>query len=123
MSGIRLGCRSSECDIPGRSGFLAGGSTPFAPTFPFAKGFTMKRTLLISALLTTLSLAACDRPTVVNVPATPVAVPGPAGPQGEPGSQGATGYQGNEGVQGETGQPGDGTTVIVVPAEAAAPAN
>ena len=83
----------------------------------------MKRTLLISALLATLSLAACDRPTVVNVPATPVAVPGPAGPQGETGSQGATGYQGNEGIQGETGQSGDGTTVIVVPAESAAPAN
>jgi hypothetical protein len=83
----------------------------------------MKRTLLISALLATLSLVACDRPTVVNVPATSVAVPGPAGPQGEAGSQGATGYQGNEGIQGETGQSGDGTTVIVVPAEAAAPAN
>jgi hypothetical protein len=83
----------------------------------------MKRTLLISALLATLSLVACDRPTVVNVPATSVAVPGPAGPQGETGSQGATGYQGNEGIQGETGQSGDGTTVIVVPAEAAAPAN
>lgn len=83
----------------------------------------MKSTLLISALLATLSLAACDRPTVVNVPATPVAVPGPAGPQGETGSQGATGYQGNEGIQGETGQTGDATTVIVVPADAAAPAN
>ena len=46
----------------------------------------MNHTLLISALLATLSLAACDRPTVVNVPATPVAVPGPAGPQGEAGS-------------------------------------
>jgi hypothetical protein len=83
----------------------------------------MNRTLLISVLLATLSLAACDRPTVVNVPATPVAVPGPAGPQGATGSQGATGYQGSEGVQGETGETGDGTTVIVVPAEAAAPAN
>ncbi|HWR78173.1 MAG TPA: hypothetical protein VN283_13305 [Thiobacillus sp.] len=83
----------------------------------------MNRTLLISALLATLSLAACDRPTVINVPATPVAVPGPAGPQGATGSQGATGYQGNEGIQGETGKTGDGTTVIVVPAEAAAPAN
>lgn len=101
----------------------------------------MNRSLLISALLATLSLAACDKPTVVNVPATPVAVPGPAGPQGETGSQGATGYQGNEGVQGETGskgatgyqgndgvqgetgKTGDGTTVIVVPAEGAAPAN
>jgi len=83
----------------------------------------MNHTLLISALLATLSLAACDRPTVVTVPAAPVAVPGPAGPQGETGSQGATGFQGNEGIQGETGQSGDGTTVIVVPAEAAAPAN
>ncbi len=101
----------------------------------------MNHTLLISALLATLSLAACDNPTVVNVPATPVAVPGPAGPQGETGSQGATGYQGNEGVQGETGskgatgyqgndgaqgetgKTGDSTTVIVVPAEGAAPAN
>lgn len=87
----------------------------------------MNRSILISALLATLSLAACDKPTVVNVPATPVAVPGPAGPQGETGSQGeigyqgatgeqgATGYQGNEGVQGETGETGDGTTVVVVP--------
>ena len=47
----------------------------------------MNHTLLISALLATLSLAACDNPTLVNVPATPVAVPGPAGPQGETGSQ------------------------------------
>lgn len=95
----------------------------------------MNTTLLISALLATVALAACDQPTVVNVPATPVAVPGPAGPQGETGtqgatgyqgetgSQGATGYQGNEGIQGETGKSGDGTTVIVVPAEAAAPTN
>jgi len=83
----------------------------------------MNHTLLISALLATLSLAACDKPTVVNVPATPVAVPGPAGPQGETGSQGATGYQGNEGIQGETGKTGDGTTVIVVPAESAPPTN
>jgi len=71
----------------------------------------MNTTLLISAVLATLALAACDQPTVVNVPATPVAVPGPAGPQGETGSQG------------ETGKTGDGTTVIVVPAEAAAPTN
>ncbi len=90
----------------------------------------MNHALLISAVLATLSLAACDRPTVVNVPATPVAVPGPAGPQGEAGSpgatgyqgetgrQGATGYQGSEGVQGETGATGETggeTTVIVVP--------
>jgi hypothetical protein len=86
----------------------------------------MNRTILIPALLATLTLVACDKPTVVNVPApaAPVAVPGPAGPQGatgsqgeqgETGSQGATGYQGNEGIQGDTGKTGDSTTVIVVP--------
>ena len=36
----------------------------------------MNRSMLIAALLATLSLAACEKPTVVNVPATPVAVPG-----------------------------------------------
>jgi hypothetical protein len=76
----------------------------------------MNHTLLITAVLATLTLAACDRPTVVTVPASPATVPGPAGPQGEAGSQGATGSQG------ETGKTGDGTTVIVVPAEGAAPA-
>lgn len=71
----------------------------------------MKNSTLILALLATLTLAACDRkPTVVNVPATPVAVPGPAGPQGATGSEGAT------------GKSGDGTTVIVMP-PASAPAN
>lgn len=100
----------------------------------------MNRSLLISALLATLSLAACDKPTVVNVPApAPAApaesVPGPAGPQGatgtqgETGSQGATGsqgdtgYQGAEGAQGETGKTGSGTTVIVAPPESTAPTN
>jgi len=76
----------------------------------------MNRFMLISALLATLSLGACDRPTVVNVPATPVAVPGPAGPTG------ATGSQGNDGSTGATGKSGDGTTVIVMP-PASAPAN
>ena len=82
----------------------------------------MKHTILISALLATLSLAACDRPTVVNVPATPVAVPGPAGPTGATGSQGATGTQGDEGSKGATGKTGDSTTIIVMP-PASAPAN
>jgi hypothetical protein len=119
---------------PKSSRFLADGLMPFVPRLTSLKGLTiMNHTLLISALLATLSLAACDNPTVVNVPATPVAVPGPAGPQGatgyqgatgsqgETGNQGATGYQGNDGVQGatgETGETGDKTTVIVVPAEA-----
>lgn len=76
----------------------------------------MNRMILISALLATLGLAACDKPTVVNVPATPVAVPGPAGPQGDAGAQGG------DGAKGETGKAGEGTTVIVTPA-ASAPAN
>ena len=90
----------------------------------------MNHTLLLSALLANLSLAACDRPTVITVP-VPVAVPGPAGPAGPvgaTGSQGSTGYQGNQGNQGNdgntgaTGTTGDGTTVIVMP-PASAPAN
>lgn len=77
----------------------------------------MNHSLLISSLLATLALVACDKPTVVNVPATPstpvavpvpVPVPGPAGPQGEAGRPG------------QPGQSGD-TTVIVVPPAASAP--
>jgi len=89
----------------------------------------MNRSILLSALLATLSLAACDKPTTINVPAAPVAVPGPAGPQGatgmqgEVGNQGATGSQGEVGNQGKTGASGDATTVIVMPPEPAAPAN
>lgn len=89
---------------------------------------------LSAALVTVLSLPACDRAPVVVVPGQPVA--GPAGPQGETGGQGMMGnqgeqgmqgnrgmqgYQGNEGSQGEAGKSGDATTVIVVPP--AAPAN
>lgn len=84
----------------------------------------MNRSILLSALLATLSLAACDKPTTINVPAAPVAVPGPAGPQGATGNQGATGSQGDVGSQGKTGASGDSTTVIVVPPpEPAAPTN
>lgn len=79
----------------------------------------MKSSILISAVLATLSLAACDKPTVVNVPAAPVAVPvavpGPAGPQG------ATGNTGSDGMKGDTGKPGESTTVIVTPPPAPAP--
>lgn len=88
----------------------------------------MNRSILLSALLATLSLAACDKPTTVNMPTTPVAVPGPAGPQGttgtqgEAGSPGATGSQGEAGDQGKTGASGD-ATVIVMPPQPAAPAN
>jgi len=85
----------------------------------------MKYTMLIAALLATLSLGACDRPAVVTVPATPVAVPvpvpGPAGATGATGGTGATGSQGTEGDTGATGKSGTGTTVIVTP-PASAPA-
>ncbi len=70
--------------------------------------------MLLSALIAASTLAACDRPTVVNVPATPVAVPGPAGPAGS---------QGMAGSKGDPGKPGEGSTIIVVPPAASAPAN
>jgi len=69
----------------------------------------MNRSILMLTLLATLGLSACDRqPTVVNVPATNVPVPGPAG------ATGATG------TTGDTGKPGTDTTVIVVPPAASA---
>ncbi len=69
----------------------------------------MKPVFYLPALLAALSLAACDKPTVVNVPATTTPVPGPAGPTG------ATGMPGATGSQGASGPAGEGTTVIVVP--------
>lgn len=67
----------------------------------------MKHIVLISTLIAMSSLVGCDKqPTVINLPAATVAVPGPAGPQGEAGVQGD---------KGETGRAGDGTTVIVTP--------
>ncbi len=81
----------------------------------------MNRLILISAMLATLSLAACDKPTVVNVPAAPAAAPGPAGPPGATGSQGSKGATGSQGNQGETGKSGSGGTVIVTPPAAPDP--
>ncbi len=84
----------------------------------------MNRSMLMLALLATLSLAACEKPTVVNVPAAPAAVPGPAGPPGATGDPGSKGATGNPGSKGETGKTGAGNTVIVTPPAAApAPAN
>ena len=83
----------------------------------------MKISILISSLLAALTLAACERPTVVNNP-VPVAVPVPTpvavpvavpGPKGEPGAPGAPGMPGSEGPKGEPGKPVDRTTVIVTP--------
>jgi len=93
------------------------------------KGTTMKYSTLLVALVTVLGLSACDKPTVVNVPAATVAVPGPAGPQGDTGTQGATGDTGStgntgntgatgyDGAKGDTGKTG-GDTIVIVPAPA-----
>ena len=95
----------------------------------------MKYSIPSLALLAVFGLAACDRPTVVNVP-VPVAVPGPAGATGATGATGNTGstgstgatgtpgspgYTGDTGATGATGKAGDGTTVIVVTPPASAP--
>jgi hypothetical protein len=77
----------------------------------------MNRLIPIATLLSALSLVACEKPTVVNVPAPSATVPGPTGPQG------ATGSQGTAGSAGATGKTGDSATLIVVPPAASAPAN
>lgn len=75
----------------------------------------MKPSIIATATLAalTLTLAACDRPTVVAVPAPgpAVVVPGPAGPPGAPGNSGATGAPG---TPGEPGKPGDSSTTVIV---------
>jgi hypothetical protein len=71
--------------------------------------------LMLGTLLAVLSLCACQRPTVINVPA-PEAVPGPAG------ATGATGATGEPGNTGRTGAAGENTTVIVMPPAASEPA-
>jgi hypothetical protein len=70
----------------------------------------MNSLMLTAALATLLAVAACDKPTVVNVPPAQVGVPGPAG---------ATGATGATGSTGATGKAGDGTTIIVTPAASA----
>ena len=67
----------------------------------------MNRSILMAALVAAVGVAACDKPTVVNVPPTPVAVPGPAGPSGTPGTPGAPG---------QTGKPGDSGVIVIQPA-------
>ena len=90
----------------------------------------MKNIILPAALiaLASLTLAACDRPTVVNTPAV-VPVPGPAGPTGATGNTGSTGSSGMSGSTGATGATGDtgstgsqgqrgatgGDTVVIMP--------
>jgi len=91
----------------------------------------MKFSTLLSVLLVTIGLTACEQHKTPDTVVVPVAVPGPAGPQGAPGekgSQGPQGEAGSAGPQGEAGsagpegKPGEsgGTTVVVPPP---APAN
>jgi hypothetical protein len=92
----------------------------------------MKKSILLPAALialATLTLAACDRPTVITPPAV-VTVPGPAGPTGATGETGSTGNTGNTGYTGSTGATGStgttgstgatgatgGDTVVIMPA-------
>jgi hypothetical protein len=94
----------------------------------------MNQYILIAVMLATFGLAACDKPTVVNVP-PPESIPGPAGEQGVQGNQGDTGVrgipgsdgrqgnQGETGVQGDAGETGDDTTVIVMPPDSSTPNN
>ena len=88
----------------------------------------MNKSAILAALFTVIGLSACDKPTVVNVPAEKVSVPGPAGPAGPTGatgSKGATGNQGDAGSTGYTGDKGDtgetgktgGDTIVVVPGQ------
>ena len=49
----------------------------------------MQYSMVFSAILMTLALSGCDKPTVVNPPVVTVPVSGPAGPSGAPGSIGS----------------------------------
>ena len=82
----------------------------------------MRYTFLISAVIATLGLVACERNTVATPTPPTVVVPGPAGPAGPTGATGTQGAAGNQGSQGTTGDTGTGTTIIVAP-PASAPAN
>jgi hypothetical protein len=102
-----------------------------------SKGFFMKYSIIFSAVLMSVALSACDRPTIVTPPAAVnVPVPGPAGATGatgatgSTGNTGATGSTGNMGSTGDTGATGStgntgatgqqgktgGDTVVIVPA-------
>ena len=87
----------------------------------------MNNFILTASIVGLLSLTACDKPTVVNVPGETVVVPGPAGPAGATGNTGSTGdtgrtgNTGSTGSTGATGETGGDTTIIVAPTEPAKP--
>ena len=75
----------------------------------------MKYSILLTALLATIGLSACEKTVVTPAAST---VPGPAGATGASGSTGMTGSTGATGTPGSTGEPGKtGDTVVVVPAK------
>jgi hypothetical protein len=89
----------------------------FGPFFHFSKGFFMKYSILLAALVTMLGLAACEKTAVAPTATAPVViVPGPAGPAGAtgatgstvavPGPTGATGATGSAGYDGAQGAAG-----------------
>lgn len=83
----------------------------------------MNYLILTFAAIMVFSLSACEKPTVVNVPADTVVVPvpGPTGPagatgnSGDEGIKGETGKTGDEGIQGEPGKAGGDTNIIIPP--------
>lgn len=112
---------TTTANVP--TGFFADELKPLASRLPTYKGLTMKYSILISTMLAAVTLAACEKPTVVNVPAptpAPVVVPVPV-PVAVPGPTGAPGAPGADGAKGEPGKPGDSTTVIVTPPPAPVP--
>ena len=69
------------------------------------KRIDMKHALLLTTLVVTFGLAACDKPASTSPTPSIVVVPGPAG------APGATGATGSEGVAGATGATGAGVAV------------
>ena len=114
---VRLACAypsSEPCANCGVARSAKASPQAGSPRIRHSRKTVMNHTLLTLSLLGALSLAACDKPTVVNVPAAPAATPGPAGPAGATGATGATGSQG------DAGKPGDAAPTPV-PEAASAP--
>lgn len=76
----------------------------------------MNNFILAASIVGLLGLSACDKPTVVNVPAETIIVPVP-GPAGPAGATGETGQSGDAGIQGKTGEASGDTTIIITPPE------
>ena len=82
----------------------------------------MKTSIVILSLTSILGLVACEKPTVVNVPADTVVLPSEPGTAGPAGETGATGATGAAGSPGSTGAPGSDATIVIPPPVADMPA-